>query len=92
MKKIETWGLLFSVGALLSGCTSSVPQQAVNGKSYVYHGIDFGVNRNKSFRQGVMDACRTADGEYTKDHERFNREVSYKNGWEDGHLKCRGKL
>jgi len=75
-------------GLLLTACTSST----INSyNDYVYQGINFGSDRDANFKQGVRDACRTADGDYTKDHTRFKTNESYRSGWEGGRLKCKGK-
>jgi len=77
-----------ATGLLLTACTpSSVPHR----NSYIYNGINFGSARNASFKHGVRDGCKTSDGDYTKNHNLFNSNVSYKVGWEDGRLKCKGK-
>ena len=73
---------------LLTACTSSGPSLE---NAYIYNGINFGGDRDESFKQGVRDACRTADGDYTKDHNLFKTNESYRNGWEDGRLQCKGK-
>ncbi len=76
------------LGLFLTACTSS---PSVHANDYIYKGINFGSDRNADFKQGVQDACRTADGDYTKDHTKFNNNESYKIGWEDGRLQCKGK-
>jgi hypothetical protein len=76
------------IGFLLTACTPSAPS---NKTSYIYHGINFGTDRNFDFRKGVQDACRTANGQYTKNRELFNNNISYKTGWEDGRIQCKGK-
>ena len=77
-----------ATGLLLSACTSST----INSyNDYIYQGINFGSDRDANFKQGVRDACRTADGDYTKDHTEFNNNESYRIGWEDGRLECKGK-
>ena len=81
-------GLSMVLGFLLTACTSS---SGPSHNSYIYNGIDFGSNRNYDFKRGVQDACRTADGQYTKNRELFNNNISYKVGWENGRLKCKGK-
>lgn len=75
-------------GLLLSACTSS---SVTHANDYVYQGINFGADRDASFKKGVQDACKTADGDYTKDHNLFNNNTSYLIGWEDGRLQCKGK-
>ena len=75
-------------GLLLTACTSS----SINSyNDYVYQGINFGADRDANFKKGVQDACRTANGDYTKDHTKFNNNESYRIGWEDGRLQCKGK-
>ena len=73
---------------LLSACTSST---LTAPNDYIYRNINFGPDRDGNFRQGVQDACRTADGDYIKDHNKFKNMPSYRVGWEDGRLKCKGK-
>ena len=75
-------------GLLLTACTSSGVSME-NG--YMHNGINFGADRNDDFKQGVRDACKTADGDYTKDHNLFNNNTSYRIGWEDGRLQSKGK-
>ncbi len=76
------------IGLVLTACTSST---VTSYNDYIYRGINFGSDRNTNFKQGVQDACRTADGDYTKDHQRFKTNESYRVGWEDGRLQCKGK-
>ena len=75
-------------GLLFTACTSSAPSLE---NAYIYNGINFGSERDESFKHGVRDACKTADGDYTKDHNLFNNNESYRIGWEDGRLQCKGK-
>lgn len=73
---------------LLSACASStVP----SSNDYIYRSINFGPDRDADFKQGVQDACRTADGDYTKNHNKFNNNKNYRVGWEDGRIKCQGQ-
>ena len=91
MNKIKKISMIVVLGIALSGCTSFSTLVIPNGEQYVYNNIDFGTGRNGAFKQGVVDACRTADGHYTKDHNLFNTDINYKSGWENGRLKCKGK-
>jgi hypothetical protein len=75
---------------LLAGCISS-PSYTLTENSFIYNDINFGSNRNKNFKLGVMDACHTANGVYTKNHKKFNSNASYRVGWKLGRLKCKGK-
>ena len=77
-----------ATGLLLTACTSSTPSME---NVYIYNGINFGSDRNADFKQGVKDACKTSDGDYTKNHELFKNNESYRIGWEDGRLQCKGK-
>ncbi len=53
-------------------------------------GIHFGTHRDTDFKKGVIDGCATASGKYRKDHTSFNTSLSYRTGWENGRLKCKG--
>ena len=76
------------VGLILTACTSS---SVTHDNDYIYKRINFGPDRDASFKKGVQDACKTADGDYTKDHHLFKTNESYRVGWEDGRLQCKGK-
>jgi hypothetical protein len=86
-----TWTLPLSIAAVLflGGCGAG-PKPAARG-DFVYHGHDFGPHRNAEYRAGVVDGCRTADGDYAKDHARFKIDIDYHDGWEHGRLHCKGK-
>ncbi len=86
---------IFVVSCLaLSGCVTPPPniqiQQMPTKYSFIYQGIDFGHDRNEDYKQGVIDACFTAEGNYTKNHDKFNLNKSYNIGWKNGRLKCKG--
>jgi len=74
------------LGFLLSGCTSST---MISSDDFVYKGINFGAKRDANFKQGVRDGCRTEAGDYTKNHDKFKFNESYKVGWEDGRIQCK---
>jgi hypothetical protein len=78
---------LLLTGLLFTACTSSLSPQ----NDYMYKGINFGSDRDVDFRQGVRDGCKTADGYYTKNHTLFKSNESYRVGWEDGRIQCKGK-
>ena len=84
--KIITSSILTAL--LLTACGSS---KITHSNDYVYRGINFGPDRDATFKKGVQDACKTADGDYTKDHDLFNNSISYRVGWEDGRLNCKGE-
>ncbi len=74
----------------LSGCVSSESSITAGGEDFIYRGHDFGPDRDSEYRKGVMDGCRTSDGEYTKDHVSYKTNESYHDGWEHGRLHCKG--
>jgi len=87
-KRNHILGAVMAMQFLFTGCTSS---SVSPNNNFIYQGIDFGSIQDENFKQGVRDACRTADGEYTKDHSKFKTNEDYRIGWEDGRLKCKGK-
>ena len=76
---------------LFSGCVSSGHRVMHKKGDFVYRGHDFGPNRDTPYRQGVMDGCKTKDGDYTKDHTSFNTNESYHMGWEHGRMHCKAR-
>jgi len=92
-KKILLTTACITTGLLLTACTSSsLPSTSYNkGGAYIHNGVNFGSGRDASFKHGVRDGCRTSGGNYSKDHNLFNNSESYKTGWEDGRLQCKGK-
>jgi len=80
--------ILGSAMLAVSACSS---QQSVHKNDYIYRGINFGADRNEAFKKGVVDACTTADGDYTKDDTLFHNNEDYRMGWGSGRLQCKGK-
>ena len=74
MKKIVTLSLSIAAATLFTACTSS---SGVNIE-----------NKSPSFQNGAKAGCATANGEYTKNHEAFNSDMDYQNGWFYGRQKC----
>ncbi len=85
-----TLASLTIAGYLFSGCTNSAPDIGPRANDFVYHGHNFGSNRNSEYKQGVIDGCRTSDGDYTKNHALYQSDESYHVGWEHGRLHCKG--
>ncbi|SFZ98161.1 hypothetical protein MNB_SV-5-718 [hydrothermal vent metagenome] len=73
MKKIVTLSLIVSSLMLFSGCTSS----KINMEK-----------QTPSFQLGAKDGCATANGEYTKNHDLFQSDSEYNNGWFYGRKTC----
>ena len=72
---------------LFSACTSST----ISHKDYRHKGINFGSGKDADFKKGVRDACRAIGCGYTKDNNKLKNNESYRLGWEEGQLKCKGK-
>lgn len=81
MKYIKIVTITTITGFFLTACTPA--------NSYIYQDINFGVDRNVDFKQGVQDACLTASGSYKKDSYMFKNNESYRVGWKSGRLKCK---
>ena len=96
MKKVTTITIAAFAVFLLTGCGNQVPtlsentQPAVTAEDFVYNGHNFGPNRTVDYKDGVMAGYQTSNGEYTKDHARFNTSLDYHDGWEHGRLHCKG--
>ncbi|SFZ98903.1 hypothetical protein MNB_SV-5-306 [hydrothermal vent metagenome] len=86
MKYMKLYSLTAATLATLAltGCGNTPNPE----ESFIYNGHNFGENKNVNFIQGVKDGCKTLTGAYTKDHDLFNSNESYKAGWEDGRLNC----
>ena len=78
--------LLFSAGiissALLFTACSSSHRGPAPRKPMDTHG------KSAEYVRGAEDGCATANGDYTKDHEAFNADVQYHEGWFAGRRYC----
>jgi len=79
-----------AIGLLLSSCSSK--QNHVSKNNFIYNGINFGTDKDASYKQGVQDGCYTTAGNYTKNSNRFNTDKSYRLGWADGRLQCEQRI
>jgi len=88
--------IILAASALLglSGCGNTIPQLEndipLTSTDFVYNGHNFGPNRTEIYKKGVIDGCKTSNGDYTKDHSRFKSDIDYHDGWEHGRLHCKG--
>lgn len=84
--------LAVSASALLiSGCGGiTIPYvgEVGGGEHFVYEGHDFGADRHEEYKKGVVEGCKTAHGEYTKNHSLFQSSDHYRAGWEHGRMHC----
>ena len=81
-KTIFTAGLLALVLAFTACSSNSGPAP--------YKPLDLS-NKTESFKSGVHDGCATADGDYTKNHDAFNNDIEYHEGWFAGRRNCEGR-
>jgi hypothetical protein len=47
--------------------------------------------QSESFISGANDGCETAYEKYKKDHEAFNNDFEYNEGWWAGRHNCEGR-
>ena len=48
-------------------------------------------HKSDSFKQGAHDGCVTAAETYKKNHELFNNDFDYNEGWWAGRRNCEGQ-
>lgn len=82
-KMILITGLL-TLGLAFTACSSS------SGRPAPYKPLDLS-NATESFKSGAHDGCATADGDYTKNHDAFNNDIEYHEGWFAGRRNCQGR-
>ena len=46
------------------------------------------ITQTPAYQEGRADGCRTAKGDYTKDHEGFRTDTAYHEGWFAGRKAC----
>ncbi len=81
----KTHAILFvSFTLLLSACGSST----YTPQPYKPLNLD---NKSERFRQGAHDGCVTAAETYKKNHELFNNDFEYNEGWWAGRRNCEGR-
>jgi len=47
--------------------------------------------KSESFKQGAHDGCLTATEKYKKNHDAFNDDFDYNEGWWAGRRNCEGR-
>ena len=82
-KKMHTL-LFISTTLLFTACGSSKhsPQP--------YRALDL-THKSDRFKQGAHDGCVTAAEKYKKNHELFNNDFDYNEGWWAGRRNCEGR-
>lgn len=77
-KSTITYILIFSIFTI--GCSN---------KSRVSDKRRTTVDKNNiEYKIGTKDGCRTAKGNYTKDHAKFRVDLDYHEGWFNGRQRC----
>lgn len=76
---------LFSIALAFTACSSSNP-----AVPEPYKPLDL-TNSTESFKYGAYDGCKTADSDYSKDHDAFNNDIEYHEGWFAGRRNCQGR-
>jgi len=74
--------LLMTSLILLTACGSSKHKGPKPHKP-----LDF-TGASESFISGANDGCETASEKYKKDHEAFNNNFEYNEGWWEGRHNC----
>ena len=69
--------------------TACSTHETAGPNGYVYKAINFGENRSETYIKGIKDGCKTAQGEYRKNHQLFKNDNMYHDGWFAGRNKCR---
>ncbi len=44
--------------------------------------------KTETYIRGAEDGCTTANGDYTKNHDDFNNDIEYHEGWFAGRKYC----
>jgi len=92
MIKRSTSSLLILVTTLftLQNCASSKVPTSQGG--FYHSDIYFGKHFPEHYKEGIIDGCSTAKGNYAKSHKQFNNSSDYNNGWFLGRRRCRHLL
>ena len=79
-KVIFTAGIL-STALLFTACSRSNPTPK-GPKPMDTRG------KTETYVRGAEDGCTTANGDYTKNHDDFNNDIEYHEGWFAGRRYC----
>ncbi len=82
-KKVLVSSGLIVIGVIFIACSNPKPKES-------YRPLDLS-RSTQSFKSGAYDGCNTADGTYTKNHEAFNNDIEYHEGWFAGRRNCQGR-
>ncbi len=84
---------LAGVLLLLGGCAGSSVSRcssSAEGRGYFcFQGYNFGKNLTHTYKQGVRDGCRTANGYFNKNYLLSGRSKDYLKGWNTGRATCK---
>jgi len=85
--------VIFSLSAIaiLNACVSKDPkieEVSVKEGGFYHNDMYFGKNFSKVYKEGIVDGCTTASGNYKKSHIDFKNNLDYENGWFLGRNMC----
>jgi len=83
----KTQAILLLTGSLLFSACGNSSKSAIP-QPYRPLNLD---NKSESFKKGAHDGCATAAETYKKDHEAFNNDFEYNEGWWAGRRNCEGR-
>jgi hypothetical protein len=83
----KTQAILLLTSSLLFTACGSASKNAVP-QPYRALNLD---KKSESFKKGAHDGCMTAAETYKKDHEAFNNDFEYNEGWWAGRRNCEGR-
>jgi hypothetical protein len=69
------YSIYITIALFLVGCSQSASKIDLN-------------SHTQMFQRGYKDGCRTANGNYTKNHKLFNDNLEYHEGWFGGRKEC----
>ena len=78
--------LLLCASLLFTACGSS----SKNATPPPYRALNLD-HKSESFKKGASDGCATAAETYKKNHEAFNNDFEYNEGWWAGRRNCEGQ-
>lgn len=86
LRKIFISFTIILIALSLTACTKSSPKPSKK-RTNSPAPLDLS-GKSEAYKSGVADGCSTAKESYTKDHDAFNTNVDYYNGWFAGRMHC----
>lgn len=86
-KKVMLVITITAIALSFTACRKKTPTVL---KKISYRPLDL-TGKTEEYRRGAGDGCDTAVSKYTKDHDAFNTNIEYYNGWFAGRRNCEEK-